>query len=182
MQEDNTTLKVGTYYLKISNYASYDGNYYQELGEDEITIPVIVTEDNSNIPYSFDVIIDDNNRIIRKDDEEVEMIFKILQSGSFDNPNVRVALYKKNELTAYNQNYSLVDLSQYVSNNLNMYGSNVYYASTNPISYDGTINSYNNFVLNLITTNFENTGYKFVFTLYDGDTKIGTIEKYFIVK
>lgn len=182
MQEDNTTLKVGTYYLKISNYASYDGNYYQELGEDEITIPVIVTEDNSNIPYSFDVIIDDNNRIIRKDDEEVEMIFKILQSGSFDNPNVRVALYKKNELTAYNQNYSLVDLSQYVSNNLNIYGSNVYYASTNPISYDGTINSYNNFVLNLITTNFENTGYKFVFTLYDGDTKIGTIEKYFIVK
>ena len=45
MQEDNTTLKVETYYLKISNYAHMIV-LLSRIREDEITIPVIVTEDN----------------------------------------------------------------------------------------------------------------------------------------
>ena len=34
----------------------------------------------------------------------------------------------------------------------------------------------------LINSKFENTGYKFVFELYSGSTKIGTIEKKIIVR
>ena len=52
----------------------------------------------------------------------------------------------------------------------------------NPLQYNGTNASYNNFELDLIHENFENTGYKLVFELYDGDTKVGTIEKKIILK
>ena len=41
-KEDNVTLKEGTYYLKISNYASYDGYLYEELITSEISIPILV--------------------------------------------------------------------------------------------------------------------------------------------
>ena len=85
-------------------------------------------------------------------------------------------------MTAYDQNYSLVDLKGYITDELNKCSDKIYYVTTEPIFYDGTEETYNNFELNLITDNFENGGYKFIFTLYDGTTKIGTIEKYFIVK
>lgn len=180
--ENNSDLEVGTYYLKISNYASYDGYYYEELGDMEINIPVIVSDSTSNIIYSFDVITDDENRIIRKLNEEVEVLFDILQSGPLENPKIRVALYKKEQLTAYNQDYSIVDLSYYITNNLVEYTNNVYYVTNNPIEYKEPDYLYNNFELNLITNNFYNTGYKFEFYLYDGDNRIGTIQKYFIVR
>lgn len=178
----NNSLKKEIYYLKISNYASYDGYYYTNLGNDVLSIPVNVSDKNTNIDYSFNVIMGDNNRIINKLSETTEVEFNILQKGLLENPNIKVSLYKKDELTAYDQKYSIVDLAYYVSNNLNKHTNNVYFVTTNPIEYDGTENTYNNFKLNLINSNFENTGYKFIFRLYDGDKEIGSIEKYFIVR
>ncbi|MDD4035914.1 MAG: hypothetical protein PHS45_01130 [Bacilli bacterium] len=173
--KNNSDLEEGTYYFKISNYASIDGKYYDGLGNSELSIPVNITVDNPKTPYGFDVSMDDANRIISKINNEVKVMFNIFQGGYLYNPNIRVSLYKKEQLTAYNQNYSIVDLSDYVSNNLNLCESNVYYVSTSPMLY-------NDFELNLITANFENTGYKFVFDLYSGTRKMGTIEKYFIIK
>ncbi len=172
---DNNELQAGTYYFKITSYASYDGYYNDETGNMEISIPVNVTNDNINIPYSFNANMDDTKRIINKTDTPLNIIFDIMQSGSLDNPNIRVSLYKKDSLTAYNQNYSIVNLTDYVSNTLEAATTNIYYVSKNPTEHT-------TFELNLIPTAFENTGYKWVFTLYDGTKKIGTIEKYFIVK
>lgn len=179
--ENNSGLEEGTYYFKISNYISNDGYYYTELGKDEISIPVVVAGNDNKIVYGFDVIMSNENHIINKINKEVNISFNILQNGNFANPNIRVSLYKKDVLSAYNQDYSIVDLSDYVTNELNMYTDNVYYVSTNPKKYNGNPNTYNNFNLNLITSNFANTGYKFVFSLYSGTKKIGVIEKYFIV-
>ncbi len=172
---NNDDLAEGTYYLKVSNYASIDGNYCDDSALQSLTVPVNVTRVSSNITYGFNASMDDANRIISKTDESVNVLFNVSQNGSLTSPNIRVSLYKKNELTAYNQDYTIVDLASYVSDNLNGYAANVYYVSTSP-----TAN--NSFGLNLITNNFENTGYKFVFELYDNTKKIGTIEKYFIVK
>jgi hypothetical protein len=180
--ENNSGLGAGIYYFKISNYASYDGNYYDVLGSSELSIPVNVADNISKIKYSFDVIMDDSNRIINKTINPSNVSFNILQNGNLRDPNIRVSLYKKDQLTAYDQTYSIVDLASYVSNTLNNCEGSVYYVSTNPIQYNKYTKLYNNFVLNLITANFENTGYKFVFDLYDGTKKIGTIEKHFIVK
>lgn len=168
---NNDDLPEGTYYLKVSNYASIDGVYYDNLGMQTVNVPVNVTRTSSNVIYGFGVNMDDTNRIINKTNESVNVLFNISQNGLLTSPNIRFSLYKKSQLTAYNQDYTIVDLSSYVSDNLNKSSTNVYYVSTTP-----------NFGLNLITANFENTGYKFVFELYDDTKKIGTIEKSFIVK
>lgn len=178
---NNGILKAGAYYFKISNYISYDGYYFDELGE-EISIPLNVTDNIFNIPYSFGIVMDDDYRVINKETQIVKVPFNILQSGELEKPNIRVSLYKKDQVTAYNQNYTIVDLSAYVEDALNVYEGNVYYASQNPVQYIAPEYLYNEFELNLITANFENTGYKFVFELYDDIKKIGTIEKYFIIK
>ncbi|MDD2490400.1 MAG: hypothetical protein PHY26_04040, partial [Bacilli bacterium] len=172
--ENNSNLEEGTYYFKISNYTSLDGIHFTELGDTELNIPVEVTKSNPNIIYGFNVNIADNNRIINKTNEEANIIFNVLQSGSLEEANITVSLYRKDELTAYEQTYSIVDLANYINDELTIYEENIYSVLLDPET--------NSFTLNLITTNFENTGYKWVFDLYDGITKIGTIEKFFIVK
>jgi len=176
---NDTGLKEGTYYFKISNFASYDGYYYDELNDIELTIPVEVKEP---VVYSFDVIVDGEYNILSKKEDFINIPFDILQNGNLKNPNIRVSLYKKNELTAFDQGYSIVDLSMYVSNILDAYENNVYSVAIDPIDYIEPDYLFNNFELNLIMSNFENFGYKFVFELYDNNEKVGTIEKYFIVK
>ena len=173
--EHNCKLKDGTYYFKITNYAAVDGYYYESLGSNELTIPVSISNDQINIDYRFDVMMDDNDRIINKASGLVNVTFNILQEAELDNPNIRVSLYQKDQLTAYNQTYSIVDLADYVNTSLIEYVENIYYVTTDPALY-------NEFSLTLITNNFDYTGYKLVFDLCDGIKKVGTIEKYFIVK
>lgn len=173
--EKDGNLVEGSYFFKISSYASYGGYRDAQLSTTELSIPVDVSDNNSNIQYSFNVEMDDSHRIINKTSPGVQILFDILQSGPLSNPNIKVSLYKKTELTAYNQGYSIVDLADYVSDTLNPYSSNIYYVSTNP-------GETTEFELNLITANFENNGYMFEFDLYDDTEKIGTIKKYFIVR
>ncbi len=174
--DNNSNLAYGTYYLKITNYVAFDGYYSNEINTNEIIIPVTVTNTNlNNIEYGFDVNMNSEDRIISKTNTTVDVELNIEQNGLLSDPNIRVSLYKKDLLTAYNQNYSIVNLASYVTNTLVSASDNVYYLSTDP-------NQYNQFIITLITSNFENTGYKYVFELYDGNKKIGTIDKYFIVK
>lgn len=173
--DDNIQLGAGTYYFKISSYASFDGRYHNNFDNAELSIPISVLDNVLNIKYSFNVEMNDTNRIINKSEAGVNVTFDILQRGPLKKPNIRVALYKKNQLTAYNQDYTLVDLATHVSDVLNNCSGYVYYVTTNPVRD-------NPFQLNLITNTFENNGYKFVFELYDDQKKIGAIEKHFIVK
>lgn len=175
-------LKNGSYKFNIYNFISYDGTYYDDKNSSNISIPVDVSNTVTEVNYGFDVIMNEDCYIINKENEFVDVDFDILQNGNLTSPNIRVSLYKKYELTAYNQIYSLVDLNEYVSNELTEYIDKVYFVTQNPIQYNDYTKLYNEFSLNLITENFENTGYKFVFDLYDDDKKIGTIEKKFIVR
>ena len=177
---DNSELESGNYYFKIYSYVSYDGKYSNEYSEDVVTIPV--TNNTSKVTYSFDVLLNNTNRIISKVEENTTIHFEMLQRGPFYNPNIRVSLYKKNELTAYDQGYTLVDLKEYVTNELENITDDIYYASKYPYFYTGYKNSYNLLDLELVNSKFENTGYKFVFELYEGNIKIGTKELKFIVK
>lgn len=176
---DNSLLPSGNYYFKIYSYVSYDGKYSNEISDTVVTIPV--TNNTSKVEYSFDILLDNESRIVSKLEENSVVHFDMLQKGIY-NPNIRVSLYKKDELTAYNQSYTLVDLSEYVTNSLESVTNRIYYASKYPLIYNGYKTSYNTLDLELINSKFENTGYKFVFELYSGNTKIGTIEKKIIVR
>lgn len=176
--QGSSSLKAGTYYLKINPYSSYDGLYFDNVLSDSIMIPVIVSNENIDYDYSFDVLID-SDRIINKG-EIAQLNFNILQD-KLDNPNIKVSMYKKDELTAYNQDYSLIDMALYTSDSLDRYIDSVYYVSRNALSY-GVNSQYNLFNFNLDTSNLDKTSYKFVFDLYDGNIRVGSISKYIIVR
>ena len=176
--QGSSSLKAGTYYLKINPYSSYDGLYFDNVLSDSIMIPVIVSNENIDYDYSFDVLID-SDRIINKG-EIAQLNFNILQD-KLDNPNIKVSMYKKDELTAYNQDYSLIDMALYTSDSLDRYIDSVYYVSRNALSY-GVSSQYNLFNFNLDTSNLDKTSYKFVFDLYDGNIRVGSISKYIIVR
>ena len=177
--QGTTSLKEGTYYIKVSPYSSYDGKYYDSVLSGSIMIPIIVSSGNNNYHYSFDVSVDSESRIINKGDT-TELSFNILEDG-LENPNIKVSMYKKDLLTAYNQDYTLIDMADYTSDSLDEYIDSVYYVSRNAIAYSVN-NQYNVFNLNLDTSNLDKSCYKFVFDLYEGNIKVGSISKYIIVR
>lgn len=173
--ETNSKLKDGTYYFKVTNYTSEDGYYFDSINNNELTIPLIVSNTYYNETYGFKVSIGEEYRIINKIDGDIDVLFDVSQSGNLDNPNIRVALYKKNEFTAYNQDYSSVDINDFITNDLTLASGDIYYLSQEP-------NEENSFELDLTVNNLENGGYKYIFYLYDGNKRVGAIEKNFIVK
>lgn len=179
---NSNTLLNGNYNILISNYAALDGRHYSEVGESQITIPLSVTNYIKDLNHKFDVLVSGDDRIIERDMENPSILFNIIQNTNMDNVSIKVSLYKKDSLTAYNQNYTLVDLQTYTTTTLNSYVDKIYSVTNNPLEYNGTFNTYNPLNLNLIMNSFENTGYKFVFDLYSSNIKVGTINKYFIVK
>ena len=98
------------------------------------------------------------------------MKYNVDQVSKIDNPKIRVSLYRKNELTATNQDYTLIPLKDYTSDNLDEFINSIYNVNTNE------------FTININTTNMDINGYKLVFTLYDDTYVVGNVEKYFIVR
>ena len=87
-----------------------------------------------------------------------------------------MSLYKKNSLSAYDQNYTIVDLGEYLTDNtFERYDENIYYAFKE-------FNNNNTLKLNLDTSLLEKRGYMFVFELYDDDRLVSKISKKFIIK
>ena len=84
-------------------------------------------------------------------------------------------LYRRNYDTEYDTNYTLVDLKDYVSSAL--------FTTSVDKEYLVVDNPNANSTMTLIMKNNLITGtYKLEFILYDGDSSIGTIEKYIIIK
>lgn len=173
-------LEPGTYYLKINAYVS-KGKYFSSLSSSEISIPVNVVQDKTKIPYAFNIVINNEDYVIAKSEEEREIMFNILQTSSFENPNIRIALYERQEKEE-GPSYEIVDLNNFITDELEEAEENVYYAVEKAVNYISPDYLYNEFKLNLIPANFNYTSYKYVFMLYDGEEKIATIEKYFLVK
>ena len=175
----SSSLDDGTYYIRINPYYSYDGKFYTNVLTNSIDIPLVVSDSVNLYDYSFDVLMDSGNSIINKGDT-VNLNFNVLED-SVVNPNIKVSMYQKDELTAFNQDYTLIDMADYTDDFLDEYIDSIYYVSRNPVSYSVS-EQYNVFSLNLDTTNLEKTCYKFVFDLYDGNKKISSVSKYIIIR
>lgn len=148
---DGNTNINDTYKISIKGYLSIDGTNTKYLSKNDISIPLVLK--NNNLDYNFDVKL--NGPIINKGGK---FSFNISYEGKLSNPRLKVFLYKKKELTAYNQEYELVDLNNYISNKLD----------PNNIPLE-------NIVFN-IKNNVESNGYKFIFELYDNEDKITEID------
>lgn len=170
---DNSSLKKGTYHFSIKTASSIDGIYEDVVSTDTIEIPVIV--DNFIDDYSFNVE-NTSSKIINKENEEQVLTFNITKEIEATDGNIRVSLYKKKNFTAFNQDYELIDLNEYITNDLELVNDKVYYAFKSPLDYQNTLE------LKFSPSTLERGGYRLVFELYDDNTKIGTLDEKFIVK
>ncbi len=167
--ENDFDLNNGDYSLVINPYIAYDGVYTDNFATSNISIPV-VSDYQEILDYEFNVKMDEESKILVKETGNVVIPFEIISINEFKNPSIRVSLYKKKNLTAYDQNYNLIDLDQYSSNELELATDYSYIVNGNKLD------------LNLDLTNLEKTGYEIRFELFDGDTRIHLIKKKFIVR
>ena len=170
---DNYNIEEGNYKFIISLYTAYDGIYSNEILSN-IEIPVYVGKNSYNNDNNFNVIMSNEDKIIITKKNEFD--FEFLLSETYQNTNIKMSLYKKNSLSAYDQNYTIVDLGKYLTDNsFEKYDENVYYAFKE-------LDNNNKLKLNLDTSLLEKKGYMFVFELYDGEKLVNKISKKFIVK
>ena len=132
--------------------------------------------------YGLQLITDENKRILNKTETNTTLSFDVLNTGILTEPNLRVSLYQKKSLTAYNQEYQLINLQDYATSTLDQAGLNSYYVARVAKNYDGTTSSYNHYDVNLDLSKMSSGGYEFVFELYDGTKKIGSVSKKYIVR
>ena len=111
-----------------------------------------------NKSYGLTVTIPDNEVIIDKTtgmnlNKNRLLHANIEYSGSLFEPNIKLALYRRSYVGINDTNYNLVDLSNYVNDNLTSYGTNTK-------------------IYNLIDE----------LDRYDDDAYVGNIIKYIIIK
>ncbi|MDD4188121.1 MAG: hypothetical protein PHX04_05150 [Bacilli bacterium] len=165
--EGDSGLEEGIYYFKVSSFKSL-GRYIAGTSDiSDISIPVRVSKANYNKFYTLNM----DSNVINKINEEAVVSFGLNKSDEQVLPQIRVSLYEKEVLSAYDQTYNLVDLQDYVIGDLSAIEEKSYLVSSG-----------DDFNLKFIPQEFNNTGYQLIFQLYDGDLKMDTIKKYFIVK
>lgn len=167
--ENDLDLKDGNYSLVIIPFVASDGKYSSEYSNSKISIPV-VSDYEEILDYDFNVTMSEESKILVKASGNVEIPFTILSKNEFTDSNIRISMYKKNTLSAYDQTYSLIDLMDYNTNELEKVTDSVYKIDGNEVT------------LKLNLSDLENTGYEIRFELYDGDKKIDTIKKKIIIR
>ena len=172
---NSSGLKTGNYYIKINKFLSQNGYDYENLYSDEIIIPIVVDNQVTIIPeHSFNVEMNTESIMLDKKKDEHKVNFNLIYEGSFVEPKLSISLYEKKNVGAVDQEYVLVDLADYVKNKESLIEveTNKYFIDfKNPT-----------FELDIIPKKFNYNGYKYVFELYDGVTKIVKFDKYFIVR
>lgn len=170
---DNYSLETGDYKFIISLYTAYDGVYSNE-NLASMEIPVYVGMNAYVNDNSFNVNMDNNDKIVTTNTNEFN--FEILVSEPKDNNYIKMSLYKKKTLSAYDQSYTIVDLEEYlVDKSFDKADENSYYVTRNVVE--------NKLVdVKIATSLLEKKGYMFVFELYDGDKLVNKINKKFIIK
>ena len=167
---ENAGLATGTYQFTFEAFASPDGIYYSS------GIPDYYREDINiiNSTYGLKPEIYDNSVIFSANNDK-SFDFSLDYTSLLDTPNIRIAMYRRKYDNVYDTNYEMVDFQDFVSNTL--LGSNnlnKYIIDNNPISHKDYTYQFKESLL---------TGtYRVSFRLYDGDTMIGEVYRYIIVK
>ena len=167
---DNSTLATGDYTFTIEAFASADGIYYSEGDPtyNDIDITII------NSKYGFNPVINDGSVVFSANNNK-NLMFTIGYTSLLDNPNIRLAMYRREYNEVYDTDYELVDLADYLNQTLSSTSNeNEYLLIENP----SATNSFTLLMKNELLTGT----YRLVFRLYDDDTKIGEIIRYIIVK
>ncbi len=173
----NSDLPSDDYTIVVDSFGSPDGIYFGLESSD-------TSEQNLNILnniYGLNVELPDNNVIIDKNTGqnslgEKRLNFNIEFSSGLAEPAIRVSLKRRLYTDVYSSEFELVDLSDYIINNLILMDSEKkeYLFRTYPLPSQP-------FTLNL-EENLVSGTYKVIFSVYDGNNYIGEVSKYVIIK
>lgn len=173
---DNKTIATGSYTIRVDSFGSPDGIYYGLTPSDSVDVPISII----NSSYGLKVYSDDKSKVVDKTTGNTlngnnSMIDNIQYVSGLTNPNIAVSIYRRDYSSIYSQEYTLVDLANYVSGTLTATPrEKEYVVSANPAA---TFTSFFSMKPNLTTGT-----YKLVFKLYDSNNYIGEAYEYFVIK
>lgn len=173
---EKSNIASGQYTLVIETFGSADGIYYGVESTNRIEKAITIV----NETYGLIANLPDNDVIINKDtglsqDQNDYLDFQITYESSLNNPNIRVSMYRRTYEDIYDYDYVLVDLQDYVTNELEVSNkSKIYIVKNMPTNRF-------QYILNM-KDNLMTGTYQIRFSLYDGDNYVGHINKYIIIE
>ena len=167
---ENSSLASGSYTFVIEVFASSDGIYYSSGNPVYYNIPITII----NSKYGLDPQLDDDSVIFSASNDK-DLKFTINYTSLLSNPNLRLALYRREYDTVYDTDYVLVDLGDYINSTLRTTNNQYEYLLKNSPS------ATENFIIPLNDTLLTGT-YRLSFRLYDDNTQIGEIVRYIVIK
>lgn len=172
----NSNLSSGDYTIKIESFHSPDGIYYGLVSSDYVLLPIKII----NSIYGLSASINDEQVIIDKTTGKHLLDSNVLTltlgySSGLDNPNVRISLYRRKYEEIYQFDYEIVDFKNYFANEFTETSKEYEYLLTsNPT--DQSV-----FYLSLKENLISGT-YRIVLSLYDGESFIGDVYQYIVIK
>ena len=168
---DNSSLATGDYTFVFEAFGSPDGIYYSSGDTDTYENEIAII----NSTYGLKPEINQNSVVFSGSDNDKDLTFTIDYTSMLDNPSIRLAMYRRKYDQIYDTNYELVDLQDYVDQTLfGTANTNEYLIINHP---DPT-----NTVTLLMKDELLTGTYRLSFRLCDGDTVIGEVIRYIIVK
>ena len=168
---ENSSLATGDYTFVFEAFASPDGIYYSSGEPDMNNVPLTII----NSTFGLNPVIDDNSVIYSGSNNNKNFTFTINYTSLLDNPNIRIAMYRRKYDEIYDTDYELVDFKNFANQTLGETSNEYEYMVMDDPAETFTL-TYN--VHNTLTTGT----YRLSFRLYDDDTLIGEIIRYIIVK
>ena len=167
---ENSSIATGQYVFVMETFGSPDGIYYSSgmssVCRKNITI--------INSTYGIKVELDPETVIFDSVNDK-RLKYTLRYTSMLTNPNIRISMYRRMYNQVYDTNYELVDLQDYVGPSLTTTTNNYEYMLINgPLAVNQRELA--------LDTNLVTGTYRLVFKLYDGDTLIGDVIEYIIIK
>lgn len=172
----NKSLAAGNYTMRIESFGSPDGIYYGLTSSDYTEIPFVVL----NTVYGLKVSLQDKQVIINKNTGHTlngnnAVVFNYRYNSVLNDPNIRISLLRRDYSATYSTNYELVNIKDFVTNNYETTNILNKYLLTDTPGDNATAFMY-------MKSNLKTGTYKVVFSLYDGNSYIGEVYQYLIIK
>ena len=168
-------IATGNYKLRFESFGSPDGIFYGLVSSDTLDFDIQII----NEIYGLDVDADPKEMIVNTETDKTEKGNKSISytfnyNSGLTNPNIKFKMYRRNYNTVNDTTYSIVDATKYFSDLVPSTRENEFVVENDPD--DEFTHTFN------YKDNLKSGTYKLEFILYDGNSKIGTVEKYIIIK
>ena len=167
---ENASLATGSYTFTFEAFGSPDGIYYSSGSSDFVNVPLNII----NSKYGLNPTLNDNSVIFSANNDK-SLQFTIEYTSLLSNPNLRLAMYRREYDQIYDTDYELVDLQDYADVTLTTTNNPYEYLLT---AHPSAINTHTILLKDELLTGT----YRLSFRLYDSDTMIGEINRYIVIK